>query len=73
MFMSLYKVKFKNNHAISGKTLPKVYSGSNKEFRKNVSKLIIKWYVVDAENETRAVEIANKVVHNIWGDVLATA
>ena len=32
-----------------------------------------KWYVVDAENETRAVEIANKVVHNIWGDVLATA
>ena len=68
--MSLYKVMFKDNLAISGESIPPGLYDDIKEFGTDGTATFIKWYIVHADSELEAIKIANKVVREIWGTVL---
>jgi hypothetical protein len=68
--MGLFKVNFKNNCAISGRKIPGSMPKSVKRFVTKGTKQFIQWYVVDAEDETQAVDMANKLAKKIWGEIL---
>ena len=68
--MSLYKVMFKDNLAVSGESISPGLYDDIKEFGTDGTTTFIKWYIVHADSETEAIKIANKVVREIWGTIL---
>jgi hypothetical protein len=68
--MPLYKVEFENNIAVSGKVISKSLLPEPVKFSRAGDKTTIKWYVIDAETESQAIEFADRIVRQIWGDIL---
>ena len=66
--MSQFKVKFRNNNAVSGRIISTKAHVS--KFVTRGTKQFIQWFVLEAENEQQAIKIANKIVRQIWGEIL---
>jgi hypothetical protein len=70
--MPLYKVNFDNNVAVTANEIAADDYATLKEFGTSDGYTIIKWYIVQAVNEKNAIQIAEKLVYQIWGEVLAS-
>lgn len=68
--MSLYKVIFENNTAVSAQLLPDQPIQTLVNFGMEGLRLNIRWYILYAESESQAMEIAETVVKEIWGDAM---
>jgi hypothetical protein len=68
--MPLYKVNFSNNAPTSATEISGSQYHTLKEFETVDGQTNIKWYIVQALSEDNAIEIAGKLVYQIWGDIL---
>jgi hypothetical protein len=69
--MPVYKVIFKNNSPVSATEVAAETYSSLKELETSEGVMSINWYIVQADNAIEAQMIAEKVVYQIWGDMLA--
>jgi hypothetical protein len=69
--MPLYKVNFDRKTPISAREITTEHYDSLKEFETKDGLTIIKWYIVSADSEDQAKEIAGKLVYQIWGHLLS--
>ncbi len=67
--MDAFKVLFKNNVAVSAKRVQSNDSGIA-ELDMHNGKQVILWYILEADNETEAIELAAKIVEKVWDTVL---
>ena len=71
--MPLYKVLFKDNVAVSAKEIGNDTYNTDKstvEFGMEHGKKVILWFILEADSDTDAMEVASTVVRQIWGLVL---
>ncbi len=68
--MPFYKVTFNDNKASSAESVQISSVDELKEFGNVGDKTVIRWYVVEADTEQQAIDIADKVVKEIWGVIL---
>ena len=68
--MGLYKIIFSNNKATSVYLLKQQSVQAIAEFKSNTTGTTILWYVINADSESEAIDVAEKVVKKIWGKVL---
>jgi len=68
--MPLYKVDFTDNIPIVAAEISGDDFTTLKEFDVIDEHTYIKWYIVQAESHNNAVELAGKLVNQIWGDEL---
>lgn len=68
--MVSYRVDFKDNVAVSAQpVLPTEYT-ELKELKMEHSRTVLKWCIVDAEQEADAIALANRTARERWGAVL---
>jgi hypothetical protein len=69
--MQYYRVLFENNCAKTAAPLNRTWVNEDlADFRKDGMDVYINWYIVEAESEEDAIQIAADVVKSIWGGVL---
>ncbi len=70
--MPLYKVDFTDNIPCAASVVSGEQYQSLKEFGNSGDRTFINWYIVQADNEKNAREMAGKLVYQIWGDILVS-
>lgn len=68
--MPLYKVSFRDNIPVSAIEILSGEYKSLKAFEHADGRTNIKWYIVQALDKDNAIDIAGKLVQQIWGDIL---
>jgi hypothetical protein len=68
--MYSYRVDFKDNVAISAQPVRPTEYTELKELKVERAKTVLKWCIVDAEQETDAIAQANRTARERWGSVL---
>ena len=68
--MNAYKVKFKDGRAVSAKAVDPARYADIQKFRSKDGRQQIEWYIVQCDTKEQAIEIADKVVMQIWKKVM---
>jgi hypothetical protein len=68
--MPLYKVNFTDNSPSSAAEVADENFSTLKEFDVVNEQMYIKWYIVQADNQDHALDLAGRLVYQIWGDAL---
>ncbi len=68
--MPAYQVNFENNNAVSAQQVPILAFDELKKLRNEGSKVVMEWYIVDADHEHEAMETANALIRKNWSSVL---
>jgi hypothetical protein len=68
--MGLYKVTFIDNKAHTAEPMSREVLEGMKEFEFRDNKTIVNFYIVEADDKTEAIEVADLIIKKIWGDIL---
>lgn len=68
--MATYKVKFENNNAVSARPVNIITYPELKQLKRDGTKVMMEWCIVDADHEAAAINTANMTVKTVWGSIL---